>query len=90
MMGKNSTISQIDFLLLEEVSDKAAETISGGKLTLGGSQELELGLYDPLTMPIDALVKFMDSVGTLTGILGIDLPKPKLPDPKSLLPEMPT
>ena len=29
-MVKDSTTSQLDFLSLEEVSDKAAETISGG------------------------------------------------------------
>lgn len=75
MMGKDSTTSQLDFLLLEEVSNEAAEAISGGQeLTLGGTQSLKLGLFDPITMPIDVLTKIFGSIGTLTesfGALGL-------------------
>ncbi|MBE9045171.1 hypothetical protein IQ255_12290 [Pleurocapsales cyanobacterium LEGE 10410] len=91
MMGKNSTTSQLDFLLFEEVSNEAAETISGGVgLTLGGSQELDLG--NPLTMPFDSMTSLIGSISTLAGALGLTLPAlptpdlPKLPDPKELLP----
>lgn len=76
MMGKDSTTSQLDFLLLEEVSNEAAEAISGGQeLTLGGTQELSLGLFDPITMPIDVLTTILGSVGTLTeAFSGLGLP----------------
>lgn len=97
MMVKDSTTSQLDFLLFEEVSNEAAEIISGGKtLTLGGNQSLEVGLFDGLTMPVDAITSMIESVGTLAGTLGIALPAlptpdfskiaGTLPDPKSLLP----
>ncbi|MGB5635335.1 MAG: hypothetical protein WBM44_25185 [Waterburya sp.] len=89
MMGKNSTTSNLDFLLLEEVSDKSAEIISGGKsLTLDASQTFDLG--DPFTAPFDILTNIMGSVSTLTGALGIKLPDlpmaklPELPKPPSL------
>ena len=100
MMGKNSTTSQSDFLLLEEISNEAAETISGGQeLTLGGNQSLSLGLFDPLTMPIDVITKLIGSMSELTGALGITVPdvggliEPvvgSLPDPTTLLPAPPT
>lgn len=96
MMGKDSTTSKLDFLLLEEVSNEAAEAISGGQeLTLGGSQELSLGLFDPITMPIDMATSLLGSIGELTGALGITLPDigsivspvvGSLPSPTSLLP----
>lgn len=89
MMGKNSTTSKLDFLLLEEVSNESAEIISGGQaLTLEGSQTLELG--DPFTAPFDILTNMMSSIGTLSGLLGINLPDlpttnlPELPGPPSL------
>ncbi len=89
MMVKNSTTSKLDFLLLEEVSDKSAEIISGGKsLTLEGSQTLEFG--DPFTAPFDILTNILGSITSLTEILGIQLPDlpmaqlPELPKPPSL------
>ena len=85
MMGKDSTTTQIDFLLLEEVSNEAAETISGGKLTLGA--ELELG--DIHLYPIETGIKFLESMETLAGLLGITIPKPKLPDLSGYLPKPP-
>ena len=93
MMGKNSTTSQLDFLLLEEVSNEAAESISGGQnLTLEGAQTLEFGLFDGFTMPFDALTAMIGSISGLAGSLGIVLPAlpkpalPELPAPESLLP----
>ncbi len=75
MMGKDSTTSQLDFLLLEEVSNEAAEAISGGQtFTLGGEQEIEIGLFDPLTMPFDMLTSVIGSVSELTEALGIGVP----------------
>ncbi|MDJ0593461.1 MAG: hypothetical protein QNJ72_26325 [Pleurocapsa sp. MO_226.B13] len=92
MMRKDSTTSQLDLLLLEEVSNETAEAISGGaSLTLGGSQELELG--DPFTMPIDVLTNLVSSVGALTAMLGIEMPAfpvtklPEIPAPPT--PELP-
>jgi hypothetical protein len=100
MMGKNSTTSQLDFLLLEEVSNEAAESISGGKtLTLEGAQALEFGLFDMFTMPFDALTAMIGSISGLAGALGLTLPAlptpdlsaitsslPDLPDPETILP----
>ena len=84
MMVKNSTTSKLDFLLLEEVSNESAEIISGGKaLTLESSQSLDLG--DPFTAPFDILTKMMSSIGGLSEMLGISLPKL----PTTELPELP-
>ncbi len=87
MMGKDSTTTQIDFLLLEEVSNEAAETISGGALTVTAGQELELG--DIHLYPIETGIKFLESMETLAGLLGITIPKPKLPDLSGYLPKPP-
>lgn len=96
MMGKDSTTSQLDFLLLEEVSSEAAEAISGGQtITLGGEQEIELGLFDPITVPFDMLTSVIGSLSEFTGALGLELPDVgslvgpalgALPNPTSLLP----
>ncbi len=96
MTGKDSITSKLDFLLLEEVSNEAAEAISGGQeLSLGGSQELSLGLFDPITMPIDMATSLLGSIAELTGALGITLPDVgsivspvvgSLPSPETLLP----
>ncbi len=89
MMGKDSTTSQLDFLLLEEVSSEAAEAISGGQtITLGGDQEIELGIFDPLTMPLDIVTTLVGSLSEFTGALGLTLPDigSVIPDPTSLLP----
>ena len=53
-MVKDITKSQLDFLALEEVSDRAAETISGGATATVTSPilETELDAEDPLALPL--------------------------------------
>ena len=71
MMGKDSTTSQLDFLLLEEVSDQAAEVISGGIVaTLGGLQEIEVGLFDPLTLPLDLVTDLAEALNDFSEATG--------------------
>ena len=90
MMGKNSTTSQLDFLLIEEVSNEAAESISGGQtLTLEGAQALEFGLFDGLTMPFDALTAMIGSISGLAGALGVTLPALPMPDLSGILSSIP-
>ena len=54
-MGKDSTTSQLDFFLLEEVSDRAAETISGGaEVTTGLEVTVSTDdIVKPLTIPLE-------------------------------------
>lgn len=82
-MVKHNTTSELDFLLLEEVSDNAAETISGG-LTADIGLEL-LDVYAPLDLAIGGVEKINQftaafglggllpgpeaAVGTVTGLL---------------------
>lgn len=92
MMGQNSTTSnKLDFLQVEEVSNEAAEAISGGKeLVLTGGQELSFGLFDFATMPFDLLTSVLGSVTELTSALGVELPAlptPKIPE--IAIPELP-
>ncbi|MBE9169064.1 hypothetical protein IQ238_16595 [Pleurocapsales cyanobacterium LEGE 06147] len=95
MIGKNNTTSQLDFFLLEEISDEAAEVISGGQeLVLGGIQEIAIDLAEvpllPITLPIDIMSGLLGALESGAGLLG-SVPNPAglaggFPNPTTLLP----
>ncbi|MBE9169065.1 hypothetical protein IQ238_16600 [Pleurocapsales cyanobacterium LEGE 06147] len=90
MIGKNNTASELDFLPLEEVSDEAAEVISGGQeLVLGGVQEIAIDLAEvpllPITLPIDIIGGLLDTLETAAG-LPATFPMPEGFDPTTVLP----
>ncbi|MGV2829371.1 hypothetical protein [Myxosarcina sp. GI1(2024)] len=70
MMGKNNTASQLDFLQFEEISNEAAEAISGGQdILLGGVQEVEFELGElPLLPLIAAQTTAETALDLFTGI----------------------
>ena len=65
-MGKDSTTSQLDFLLFEEVSDRAAETISGGASVTTTSPELKVEVdTDDLAGVVEIPGDVMEALGGL-------------------------
>ena len=82
-MVKDITKSQLDFLALEEVSDRAAETISGGATATVTSPilETELDAEDPLALPLLAN-EFMETFfGLMSPFSGLGELVPELPEP---------
>ena len=83
-MVKDITTSQLDFLSLEEVSDQAAETISGGigvefewnPLPTGTLSAEAADILEPLQLPQEA----MESMAGLTETLGLGGFLPELPE----------
>ena len=62
-MIKYSITSQSDFLPLEEISDRAAETISGGaEVTTGTEVTVDT---DDIFFPIEGPTRLIDSVSAL-------------------------
>ncbi len=99
-MVKDITKSQLDFLALEEVSDQAAETISGGGpvlTTLSPAFEVETDLLDPIDgnqALIDLLHSFIELGEKGKEMAGIEVPSvgeflPELPEVKSLAAKLP-
>lgn len=82
-MVKDITKSQLDFLALEEVSDRAAETISGGAEATVTSPILEttLDAEDPLALPLLAGEFMEEFFGLLSPFKGLGDKLPKLPEP---------
>ncbi len=85
-MVKDITKSQLDFLALEEVSDRAAETISGGATATVTSPilETELDAEDPLALPLLANEFLEEFFGLMSPFKGIGEMVPELPDPVGL------
>ncbi len=80
-MVKDITTSQLDFLSFEEVSDRAAETISGGaEVVTGGDIEIAVSDED-ITKPFEILGDLSDQFMGLLDNIGFDM----LPDPTGLL-----
>ncbi len=85
-MVKDITKSQLDFLALEEVSDRAAETISGGATATVTSPilETELDAEDPLALPL-LLNEFMETLlGLSSPLAGLGDMAPELPSPPAI------
>ena len=81
-MVKDITTSQLDFLALEEVSDRAAETISGGAVATITSPvlETEADLADPLALPL-LLSEFIEEFTGLTPPAGMFPALPEIEAP---------
>ena len=82
-MVKDITKSQLDFLALEEVSDRAAETISGGATASITSPilETELDAEDPLALPLLANEFMEEFFGLMSPFAGFGDLLPDLPEP---------
>ena len=82
-MVKDITKSQLDFLALEEVSDRAAETISGGATATITSPilETEVDAEDPLALPLLASEFMEEFFGLLSPFKGLGDLAPELPEP---------
>ncbi len=70
MMAKDITTSELEFVLFEEVSNEAAEAISGG-LELGGEAGFSVDLVELPGVPLELLQSSLEAVSGLAEFFGL-------------------
>ncbi|MDJ0897261.1 MAG: hypothetical protein QNJ55_00505 [Xenococcus sp. MO_188.B8] len=70
MMAKDITTSELEFVLFEEVSNEAAEAISGG-IELEGAAGFEVDLVELPGVPLELLKSSLEAISGLAEFFGL-------------------